>query len=67
MAITPMSCRCVKEKWQRDLEKQRDLAKKAAMLEDRTYVLYKRPDGMYSFTPEGQHYNGEIVEIITQY
>lgn len=62
-----MSCRCVKEKWQRDHAKQRDLAKKAAVLEDRTYVLFKRPDGKYDFTAEGNRYNGDLVEIITQY
>lgn len=67
MAVTCMSCRCIQEQWRRDLAKQRDLAKKAAVLENCTYVLFKRPDGKYEFTAEGNQYTGELVEIITQY
>lgn len=62
-----MSCRCAQEQWLRDRAKQRDLAKKTAMLLGQPQVLYKTPDGRYKFVTEGEEFNGEIEEIITQY
>ena len=51
----------------RDLAKQRELAKKAAVLLEQTQVLYRSPDGVFRFVSEGQEYNGQLEEIITQY
>jgi hypothetical protein len=62
-----MSCRCVQEQWLRDLGKQRELAKKTAVLLDCPQVLFRKPDGTFHFVSEGQDYNGEFYEIITQY
>jgi len=62
-----MACRCAVQKWQRDREKQRELAKKAAVLLDEPQVLYRMPDGTYCFVGEGGEIKGEIEEIITQY
>lgn len=62
-----MSCRCIQEEWQRDLAKQRELAKKTAVLLDCTQVLYRMADGRFGFVSEGNEYNGEYYEIITQY
>lgn len=62
-----MSCRCVQEQWLRDLGKQRELAKKTAVLLDCPQVLFRKPDGTFHFVSEGQGYNGEFYEIITQY
>lgn len=62
-----MSCRCVHEQWQRDRAKQRGLAKKTAMLIGQPLVLYKTPDGRYSFVTEGEEYNGTFEELLTQY
>lgn len=62
-----MSCRCAQEQWLRDRAKQRDLAKKTAMLLGQPQVLYKTPDGRYKFVTEGDEFNGDIEEIITQY
>lgn len=67
MVFEAMSCRCIHEQWQRDRAKQRDLAKKTAMLTGQTQVLYKTPDGRYCFIAEGKAYNGIFEEIITQY
>lgn len=67
MAFTDMSCRCVKDEFMRDRERQRSLAKKAAILDDTPYVLYRKADGLYAFVREGIKYNGKEVEIITQY
>lgn len=62
-----MSCRCQQEQWQRDYAKQRDLAKKAAVLLDCPQVLYRTEDGRFGFVTEGGEVKGEIYEIITQY
>lgn len=62
-----MSCRCQQEQWQRDYAKQRDLAKKAAVMLDCPQVLYRTDDGRFGFVSEGNEYNGEFYEIITQY
>jgi hypothetical protein len=62
-----MSCRCQQEQWQRDYAKQRDLAKKAAIIVGEPQVLYRKADGTFHFVTDGQDYNGEFYEIITQY
>lgn len=51
----------------RDLAKQRDLAKKAAVLLDAPQIVYRKPDGRLAFVTEGDEFNGETIEIITQY
>ena len=51
----------------RDMRKQRDLAKKTAVLLGETQVLYRDEDGKFRFVTEGKEFNGEIIEIITQY
>ncbi len=67
MVRVGMSCRCQQEKWQRDYAKQRDLAKKTAVMLDCPQILYRKADGTFHFVSEGQEYNGELYEIITQY
>ena len=61
------SCRCIQEQWRRDMEHQRELAKKAAVLLRKAQVLYRSPDGQFRFVSEGEEYNGQEIEIITQY
>lgn len=61
------SCRCIQEQWWRDREKQRDLAKKTAVLLGKTQVLYRSPDGKFRFVSEGTEFNGQVEEYITQY
>lgn len=51
----------------RDQTKQRELAKKTAVMLDCPQVLYRRPDGTFAFVSDGEPYNGEEIEIITQY
>lgn len=67
MAFTSMSCRCVKDEFMRDYERQRSLAKKAAVLDGAPYVLYRKADGLYAFVREGVEFDGKEIEIITQY
>lgn len=62
-----MNCRCVQEQWRRDRAKQRELAKKTAVLLGVPQVLYRTTEGAFRFVSEGQKYNGEFQEIITQY
>lgn len=62
-----MSCKCIQEQWWRDREKQRDLAKKTAILLGKTQILYRSPDGQFRFVSDGEEYNGQLEEIITQY
>ena len=62
-----MSCRCQQEQWQRDYAKQRDLAKKTAVMLDCPQVLYRKADGRFGFVSDGSDYNGEFFELITQY
>ncbi len=61
------SCRCQQEQWQRDLARQRDLAKKTAVLRDEPQVIYRKSDGSFAFVTDGGEVNGEIIEIVTQY
>ena len=61
------SCRCIHEQWRRDMEHQRDLAKKTAVLLGKAQVLYRSPDGQFRFVSEGTEFNGQEIEIITQY
>lgn len=62
-----MSCRCRQEEWLRDLGKQRELAKKAAVLLGRPQILFRKADGRFGFVSEGGDVKGEFYEIITQY
>ena len=62
-----MSCRCVTEQWMRDRERQRQLAKKAAVLTGQAQVLFRDADGRWRFVPEGEEVRGDRQEIITQY
>lgn len=49
------------------MEHQRDLAKKTAVLLRKAQVLYRSPDGQFRFVSEGEEFNGQEIEIITQY
>ena len=62
-----MSCGCRQEQWMRDRAKQRELAKKTAVLLGKAQVLYRSPDGQFRFVSEGEEFNGQEIEIITQY
>lgn len=37
------------------------------MLLGQPLVLYKTPDGRYSFVTDGEEYNGTFEELLTQY
>lgn len=58
-----MSCMCENRKRQEDMARMRSLARKAARLEGRVYVLYER-DGRFGFVADGEPYNGRLVEYV---
>lgn len=58
-----MSCCCENRKRQEDMETMRQLAKRAAKMEHRIYILYER-DGVFGFVAEGEPYTGKMVEYI---
>lgn len=58
-----MSCGCENRKRQADLVRMRELAKKAAKMEGRVYVLYEK-NGVFGFVAEGEKYEGSMVEYV---
>jgi hypothetical protein len=46
-----------------DISRMRSLAKVAAKMEGRIYILYEK-DGVFNFVPRGEKYNGVFVEYI---
>lgn len=59
-----MSCGCENRKRQEDIERMRVLARKAARMEERVYVLYEKKGGVFGFVPEGCPYEGKLVEYV---
>lgn len=57
-----MSCACEQKKRMSDRQRVSDLARKAAVLDGCIMVVYKKPDGTYSFDRLGEEIRGEIVE-----
>lgn len=58
-----MSCGCENRKRQEDIERMRVLARKAARMEGRVYVLYEK-GGVFGFVPDGFPYDGKLVEYV---
>lgn len=48
-----MGCSCENKKRMSDYEHVAMLAKKAAMMEGRVYVIYRKKDGTYAFDRKG--------------
>lgn len=59
-----MSCGCYNKEKEADLSRMRSLAKKAARMEGKMYVLFKKNDSTYSFVPEGVDYVGVFIEFV---
>lgn len=59
-----MSCGCENKKRASEYERQRDLAKKYAVMEQCLVELRLKGDGTYSFNKAGAGGVGEIVEYI---
>lgn len=58
-----MSCGCENRRRMQDLGKMRSLAKKAARMEGRVYVLYEQ-GGVFGFVADGEPYSGRLVEYV---
>lgn len=57
-----MGCSCENKKRMSDYEHVAMFAKKAAMMEGRVYVIYRKKDGTYAFDRKGTEIDGIIVE-----
>lgn len=58
-----MSCGCEGNKDLKSLERVRNIAEKAAKMDDCVYILYKKDD-IYYFCKEGESFNGNFIEYI---
>ena len=58
-----MSCGCENRKRMEDLKYMRGLARKAAKMEGRVYVLFEK-DGVFGFVAEEECYDGKFVEYV---
>lgn len=61
-----MSCGCMNKELS-TVEKMRDLAKKAAIMENKIYIVYRKKDGTYQFQADGLFYDGKLVEYVYPY
>lgn len=59
-----MSCWCEGNKFIVSVEKMREIAKKAAKMENLVFVLIKKEDGTIGFIKEGDIYKGTFIEYI---
>lgn len=58
-----MSCGCENRMIMCEYAHVSELARKAAILEQCIYVVYRRPDDTYGFDKAGSEIDGEIVEF----
>lgn len=58
-----MGCACENKKRMADIAKMRSLARKAAKMEGKVYILYEK-DGVFNFCPRGETFNGKLIEYV---
>lgn len=56
-------CICEGNKALKDLQHMRDLAGKAAKMDNSVYIIYKTGE-IYQFCKKGENFNGEMVEYV---
>lgn len=49
------------------LVKMRELAKKSALMDGRVYMIYKKPNGVFSYCVEDESFKGKEVEYVFPY
>ena len=59
-----MSCWCQGNKQPSSKERMREIAKKAAKMEQSVFVLIEKPDGTYYFVKDGEDYAGTFIEYV---
>lgn len=59
-----MSCWCQGNKRLASIEKMREIARKAAKMEQSVFVLIEKPDGTYYFVKDREDYAGTFIEYI---
>lgn len=58
-----MGCACENKKRMSDIANMRSLARKAAILDGKVYVLYEN-NGIFSFCPRGEGFKGKFIEFV---
>lgn len=58
-----MGCACENKKRMADIAKMRSLARKAAKMEGKVYILYEK-DGVFNFCPRVEMFNGKLIEYV---
>ena len=59
-----MGCACENKKRMADIAKMRSLARKAAKMEGKVYILYEK-DGVFQFfAREAKMFNGKLIEYV---
>ena len=58
-----MNCMCNTKQIQSELCRISELARKAAILDECIYVVYRKSDGTYAFDRVGQEIREHIVEF----
>lgn len=59
-----MSCWCEGNKFVSSVDKMREIAKKAAKMENSIFILIKKGDGTVGFIKDGDIYEGTFIEYI---
>ena len=62
-----MSCGCENRRKSQELDRQRKLAKKLAMMEDEAVAIYLNDNGTYGFAGVSEEIDKKIIEYVTQY
>lgn len=58
-----MGCACENKKRMSDIANMRSLARKAAILDGKVYVLYEN-NGIFGFCPRGEGFKGKFIEFV---
>ena len=59
-----MSCWCQGNKRFASIEKIRELARKAAKMEQSVFILIEKNDGTFGFVKDGERYTGKLIEYV---
>lgn len=59
-----MSCWCQGNKRLSSIEKMREIARKAAKMEQSVFILIEKNDGTFGFVKDGERYTGKLIEYV---
>ncbi|WP_277134443.1 hypothetical protein [Bacteroides congonensis] len=59
-----MSCWCQGNKRLASIEKMREIARKAAKMEQSVFIIIEKNDGTFGFVKNGERYIGKLIEYV---